>query len=524
MRGRWLSLRVAPTHVATALRTPIAVTLEPDAQLRSEPDAEGTAGVRGDRRFTRFYRTRRSSRHARVREWRYHETAILTSDVLMLAFGGAAAIIIGPSAISVTLLFAVISFAALAMSGSYRSRLRPGALDRLPGELSALCVAALATNTLGTLMLGDRHAPIAAVAASLVTSAIAVTAGRTVGAGLQRAGRARGRALRPVLIVGTGEIGAQLAERLEEQPEYGLRPVGFLDADPYPLTDAPESMPPFLGGPTALAGAVEATGARHVMLAFSPLSDGGLIALIRRCQDLGVEVSVVPRFFDTMSERAVVEHVGGLPVVRLRTLTPRSWRFMVKYAIDRIVSATALVVGSPLFVTVAVAIKLESPGPVFFRQQRVGRDGQVFDLLKFRSMRAPPHGAQRFDLPPGAAPGGVEGEDRRTRLGRLLRRSCLDELPQLVNVARGEMSLVGPRPERPQFAELFGGQCRRYDERHRVKSGITGWAQVNGLRGRTSIAKRVEWDNNYIENWSLWLDIKILILTLVAVVKTPRDA
>jgi exopolysaccharide biosynthesis polyprenyl glycosylphosphotransferase len=283
-------------------------------------------------------------------------------------------------------------------------------------------------------------------------------------------------------------------------------------------------MPPFLGGPTALAGAVEATGARHVMLAFSPLSDGGLIALIRRCQDLGVEVSVVPRFFDTMSERAVVEHVGGLPVVRLRTLTPRSWRFMVKYGIDRIVAATALVVGFPLFVIVAVAVKLDSPGPVLFRQQRVGRDGQVFDLLKFRSMRALPPGEQGFDLPPGAAPGGVEGEDRRTRLGWLLRRTCLDELPQLVNVARGEMSLVGPRPERPQFVEVFGGQCRRYDERHRVKSGITGWAQVNGLRGRTSIAKRVEWDNYYIENWSLWLDVKILILTLLAVIKTPRDA
>jgi exopolysaccharide biosynthesis polyprenyl glycosylphosphotransferase len=515
---------VASKHLATALRAPVVVALEPDSPLQSDADGEVAARVGADRRFAHLYGRRRFPQLARAREWRYHEAAILTSDVLMLAIGGAAAIVIGPSAIRVTLLFAVISLFALAMSGSYQSRLRPGALDRLPAELAALCVAALATNTLGTIFFGARHAPLAAVAASLVCSAIAVTAGRTVGAGVQRTGRSRGRALRPVLIVGTGEIGAQLAERLEEQPEYGLRPVGFLDADPYPLADAPPSMPPFLGGPTALSGAVEATGARHVMLAFSPLSDGGLIALIRRCQDLGVEVSVVPRFFDTMSERAVVDHVGGLPVVRLRTLTPRSWRFMVKYAIDRIVAATVLVVGLPLFLIVAVAVKLDSPGPVLFRQQRVGRDGQVFDLLKFRSMRAPPSGAQGFDLPPGAAPGGVEGEDRRTRLGWLLRRTCLDELPQLINVARGEMSLVGPRPERPQFVEVFGGQCRRYDERHRVKSGMTGWAQVNGLRGRTSIAKRVEWDNYYIENWSLWLDIKILILTLLAVIKTPRDA
>jgi exopolysaccharide biosynthesis polyprenyl glycosylphosphotransferase len=374
-------------------------------------------------------------------------------------------------------------------------------------------------------MLGATQAPLAAVAQSLVTSAIAVTAGRTLGAAMQRAGRVRGRALRPVLIVGTGEIGAQLAQRLEEQPEYGLRPAGFLDADPYPLTRAsPSGVPPFLGGPSALADAVEATGARHVLLAFSPLSDDGLIALIRRCQDLGVEVSVVPRFFDTMSDRAVVEHVGGLPLVRLRTLTPRSWRFTVKYAIDRIVAVAALIVGAPLFAAVALVIKLDSPGPVLFRQQRVGRDGQVFELLKFRSMRPPPAESERFEPPPGCAGGGIEGEDRRTRSGRLLRRTCLDELPQLVNVARGEMSLVGPRPERPEWVELFGGQLRRYDERHRVKSGITGWAQVNGLRGQTSIVKRVEWDNYYIENWSLWLDIEILLLTLLAVIRTSRDA
>jgi exopolysaccharide biosynthesis polyprenyl glycosylphosphotransferase len=519
---RWLG--AAAEHLATALRAPVAVALEPDAPFQTEADADVAARAGADRRVAQLYGRRGSLQLARVREWRYHEAAILTSDVLMLALGGAAAMAIGPSALKVTLLFAVISFAALAVSGSYRSRLRPGALDRLPAELAALCVAALATNTLGTLLFGVRHAPLAAVAASLVASAVAVTAGRIVGAGVQRTGRARGRALRPVLIVGTGEIGAQLAERLEEQPEYGLRPVGFLDADPYPLADAPRGMPPFLGGPTALAGAVEATGARHVMLAFSPLSDGGLIALIRRCQDLGVEVSVVPRFFDTMSERAVVEHVGGLPVVRLRTLPPRSWRFMVKYTLDRIVSAAALIIAAPLFAIVAVAIKLDSPGPVFFRQQRVGRDGQIFDLVKFRSMRSTPQGAEWFDLAPGAAPGGIEGDDRRTRLGSVLRRTCLDELPQLFNVARGEMSLVGPRPERPRFVELFGGQCRRYDERHRVKSGITGWAQVNGLRGRTSIAKRVEWDNYYIENWSLWLDIKILILTLLAVIRTPRDS
>jgi lipopolysaccharide/colanic/teichoic acid biosynthesis glycosyltransferase len=156
---------------------------------------------------------------------------------------------------------------------------------------------------------------------------------------------------------------------------------------------------------------------------------------------------------------------------------------------------------------------------VFFRQRRVGRDGRVFDLRKFRSMAAPRGDDPGFRPSLGSAPGGVEGDDRRTRLGRLLRRTSLDELPQLINVVRGEMSLVGPRPERPEFVELFQSDIRRYGDRHRVKSGITGWAQVHGLRGQTSLADRVEWDNYYIEHWSLGLDLRILVLTVLAVLR-----
>ncbi len=148
----------------------------------------------------------------------------------------------------------------------------------------------------------------------------------------------------------------------------------------------------------------------------------------------------------------------------------------------------------------------------------MGRDGQVFDLLKFRTMRHAPADAD-FELPNGCAPGGVEGADRRTPLGRFLRSSSLDELPQLLNVLRGEMSLIGPRPERPEFVARFSGEVDRYHERHRVKSGITGWAQVCGLRGQTSIADRVEWDNYYVNNWSLRLDLRILLLTVIEVLR-----
>ena len=177
----------------------------------------------------------------------------------------------------------------------------------------------------------------------------------------------------------------------------------------------------------------------------------------------------------------------------------------------------ALIVLSPVLLALALAVRVTSPGPVIFRQRRVGRDGAVFELLKFRTMLT--GSDERFTPGAGAAPGGIEGADRRTRIGRWLRASSLDELPQLVNVLKGEMSLIGPRPERPEFAEQFAREIQDYDDRHRVRSGITGWAQANGLRGQTSIADRVELDNYYINNWSPGLELRTLALTFAEVVQ-----
>jgi lipopolysaccharide/colanic/teichoic acid biosynthesis glycosyltransferase len=197
-----------------------------------------------------------------------------------------------------------------------------------------------------------------------------------------------------------------------------------------------------------------------------------------------------------------------------------------------VLALVLLIVLSPVIALAALAVRFSSPGPVLFSQRRVGRDGKVFDFYKFRSMRlalggARPDGesdgsALDFLLAGDIAPGGIEGEDRRTPVGRLLRGSSLDELPQLFNVLRGDMSLVGPRPERPEFVELFRQDIVRYGDRHRVKSGMTGWAQVHGLRGQTSLAERVEWDNYYIANWSLGLDLKILALTFIAVFRNAE--
>jgi exopolysaccharide biosynthesis polyprenyl glycosylphosphotransferase len=287
---------------------------------------------------------------------------------------------------------------------------------------------------------------------------------------------------------------------------------------------------PVLGTFEDLDEAVSHNGVKHLIVAFSSVTDERVSRLIRHCQELDIEVSVVPRMFDTINNRVGYDTVGGLPLMSFTTVNPKGVQFALKHAFDRVFALVLLLALSPLLVFTALAIGLSSPGPILFRQRRVGRDGKTFDLYKFRSMRLSPSLAKlsrheatalEFLLGGDTAPGGVEGKDRRTPIGRFVRRWSLDELPQLFNVVRGEMSIIGPRPERPEFVELFRQDIVRYGDRHRVKSGITGWAQVHGLRGQTSLTERVEWDNYYIAHWSLGLDVKILMLTLVALL---RDA
>jgi exopolysaccharide biosynthesis polyprenyl glycosylphosphotransferase len=277
---------------------------------------------------------------------------------------------------------------------------------------------------------------------------------------------------------------------------------------------------------------VQRTGVRHLIVAFSSVADARVSRVIQRCQELGVEVSVVPRMFDTINNRVGYDTVGGLPLMSFTTVSPRGVQFALKHAFDRAFALALLILLSPVILLTALAVRVSSRGPVLFRQRRIGRDGKVFDLYKFRSMHLSRQEevalndddttAFEFLLGGDTAPGGVEGNDRRTPIGRLLRRSSLDELPQLLNVLRGEMSLIGPRPERPEFVELFNQDIIRYDDRHRVKSGITGWAQVHGLRGQTSLAERIEWDNSYIAHWSLGLDLKILALTPAALFRNAE--
>jgi exopolysaccharide biosynthesis polyprenyl glycosylphosphotransferase len=437
----------------------------------------------------------------------------------------------------------------LYLRGLYRTRLRALILDGLAPVVSAVSVAAMAVAMIGQFANGQVPSESIWVHAWLY-ALLAVGCGRIVLASAQRLARSRGAVGRPVLIVGAGLVGAQVARRLEDHPEYGLSPVGFLDDDPRPLAEVGGRDVPVLGTAEDLDEVVRRTGVKNLIVAFSSVADARVNRLIQRCQELGIEVSVVPRMFDTINNRVGYDTVGGLPLMSFTTVNPRGLQFALKHAFDRVFALLLLIVLSPVLLITALIVRLSSPGPILYRQRRVGRDGTLFDLYKFRSMhvdeldrldrRDKEKAANGFaELPPASlsgddiaafefmlggdtAPGGVEGPDRRTLIGRVLRRTSIDELPQLVNVLRGEMSLIGPRPERPEFVELFRQDIARYGDRHRVKSGITGWAQVHGLRGQTSLAERVEWDNYYIAHWSLSLDLKILALTFGALFRNAE--
>jgi exopolysaccharide biosynthesis polyprenyl glycosylphosphotransferase len=395
--------------------------------------------------------------------------------------------------------------------------------DRLPGSLLDTCTHVLGVVSLAAMvalaidgLVSGAH-PVALALRMWLFTLVYLGIARAVLLSIRRHVMRIGGLATPTLIVGAGVVGEHLVKRLLSDSNYGLLPVGFLDASPLQGQTAHPHIP-LLGGPNDLCDAIEETGAGHVILAFSNEPDHALVDSIRLCHERRVDVSLVPRLYESINERAELTRVGGMPLLALRPVDPRGWQFAIKHALDRSLALFSLLVLSPVLIAIAVAIRLGSPGPVLFRQRRVGRDGREFDVLKFRTMRESPHNGE-FELPDGLAPGGVEGVDRRTAIGRLLRSSSLDELPQFLNVLRGEMSLVGPRPERPEFVQQFSSAVERYDDRHRVKSGITGWAQVSGLRGRTSIADRVEWDNYYIQNWSLRLDLRILALTVVEMLR-----
>ena len=315
----------------------------------------------------------------------------------------------------------------------------------------------------------------------------------------------RGIGVRRALVVGTGELGRGLATRLLDHRELGLDIIGFLSDDEPPPADVLGR--PVFGAPEDVARVVRAERIDLVLVALPLFAADRLRKVLEALDEELVDVKVVPDLYQYVTLRAAVEEFEGLPIVSLRDTPLHGWNALVKRAFDLVATSVGLVLLSPLLLVLAALVKLTSPGPVFYAQERMGLDGRPFWIWKFRSMRV---NAEASTGPIWA----VQGDPRRTTVGSILRHWSIDELPQLWNVLRGDMSLVGPRPERPTFVQEFKQRLPQYMLRHKVKAGITGWAQVHGWRGNTSIRKRLEYDLYYIENWSLALDFKILWMTL----------
>jgi exopolysaccharide biosynthesis polyprenyl glycosylphosphotransferase len=313
--------------------------------------------------------------------------------------------------------------------------------------------------------------------------------------------------------VGAGEPARIISSKIEHAPELGYRVVGFLTSPDIEST----SDLPVLGSIDDMVSIIREQRATELIVAEPALSHQQVLEIVTNCARERINIKVFPDILQIMSTEVTTSDLSGLPMLQVRDIGLRGWNLALKRAMDILVSAVVLVLLSPLMLFLAMLVKLTGgQGPVFYAQERVGLDGKPFQLIKFRSMR---QDAEDDTGPVMTTP----DDDRRTRVGAFIRRWSLDELPQLINVLVGEMSLVGPRPERPVFVEQFSRIIPRYAERHNEKAGMTGWAQVNGLRGQTSIEERTKYDVFYTENWSLAFDIKILLKTIRAVI-TDRNA
>ena len=318
--------------------------------------------------------------------------------------------------------------------------------------------------------------------------------------------RLRGKNLRYVLIAGDGVLGREVAERIDLHPEMGFKIVGFLTTQEGKVGTLIDGYP-VLGLLDDVSEHIKEYGVDKLFITLPMKSQDHFERVLFNLGEESVDIKVVPDLLQYMSLSGGVDNFDGLPIINLTESPLYGWNIVFKRVTDMVISFLAIVITSPLMILIALFIKLESRGPVFFVQERVGLDRKVFKMYKFRSMKID---AESVSGPVWA----IENDNRRTRLGALLRKVSLDELPQFFNVLTGDMSMVGPRPERSVFVEDFKKSVPHYMLRLKMKAGITGWAQVNGWRGNTSLEKRIEHDLYYIKHWSLLFDIKILMKTL----------
>ncbi len=317
----------------------------------------------------------------------------------------------------------------------------------------------------------------------------------------------RGKGVMPLFIVGTGQMAEILYRRLVKRPMF-YKVVGFLTTSSESEATTVYDMP-IKGNYRDAPELAQRNKVSTIIVADPDLTNSELMKFFVHCSKHMIDVRIVPGILDIMLREASVTEVEGIPLLGMRETPLQGWNLIFKRLFDIVVTLPLLILLLPLFIVVGLFIKIDSPGPVFYLQERMGLDGRVFRMIKFRSMF---YNAEDTTGPIFAQP----DDTRCTRVGKVLRKLSIDELPQIINVLLGDMSLVGPRPERPFFVDKFKELLPDYMLRHRVKAGLTGWAQVNGFRGNTPITQRIKYDLYYIENWSLWFDIKIVLLTLFA--------
>jgi exopolysaccharide biosynthesis polyprenyl glycosylphosphotransferase len=424
----------------------------------------------------------------------------LRSDVATTSLGWAMAI----GVISILATFIV--------GGMYRLGRGTSRVDEFYKVCMNLTLGAIFGLTAAVLILGPEVViSRRVILLGWLLAVIAVAAGRLAHGSVVGSLRSRGLAVRRLLIVGTQPTGKLLLDNVQGTPHLGYDVIGFLAHQH--TQEIPRRFHdfPVYGTTARIAEVARRHEVDEIIIAPEGVEHNELLDLVYQLMDLPVNIRIYPDTFRLITnDELSISDLGGLPMVTVRNVGLRAWDRTLKRAMDVAISAAVLVFGSPLLLLLALLVKLDSRGPVFFVQERVGHDGVPFNLLKFRSM---PVNAEDITGPVFARP----DDPRPTRLGRFMRRYSLDELPQFINVFLGEMSVVGPRPERPHFVEQFRQTIPRYMARHREKAGITGWAQVNGLRGDTSINKRTRYDLYYVENWSPLFDIKIILKTLMLI-------
>ena len=316
-----------------------------------------------------------------------------------------------------------------------------------------------------------------------------------------------GIGLKRILIAGAGDLGRMLADRMLQHRELGYQVIGFVD-DRAGGDHLGYRGLPLLGKLAEVAEIAHSERVDHLYVALPMEEHSKLLDIMDIASREYIDVKVVPDILQFIALRASLEELDGLPVINMNDVPLQGFRAWIKRSLDIVLSLLAMVVLAIPFAVIAAIVKWTSSGPIFYKQERMGLDGRPFAVYKFRSMT---HHAEDTTGPVWAR----DDDPRATSVGRWLRRFDLDELPQFWNVLKGEMSIVGPRPERPFFVQQFRHRIPQYMLRHKVKAGITGWAQVNGWRGNTSLEKRIEYDLYYIENWSVTLDLKIMWLTVV---------